>query len=203
MPSLFEGLILASASPRRSKLLAKMDIEFQIVPSRLAELPPLDELPNTYAARMALEKALSVAASYPNHLVIGADTLVSADDRILGKPRSARDAEAMLLALSDRWHEIWTGVAMVCSRRNTERVRVVRSAVCFRALTPREIAEYVGTNEPMDKAGAYAIQGGARRFVTRVRGSYDNIVGLPTLEVMKMLDELGYPLGDEDKLIPR
>ena len=197
MPLRFEGLILASASPRRLKLLAKIGVQFQVVPSELAEIPPLDELPNAYAARMALEKGLSVAASYPDHLVIAADTVVSVDDRILGKPRSTRDAEAMLLALSDRWHDVWTGVAMVCGRRNVECVRAVRSEVRFRVLTPEEVAEYVSTGEPMDKAGAYAIQGGAGRFVSRVKGSYHNIIGLPTVEVARMLNELGYPLGDE------
>ena len=203
MPSLFEGLILASASPRRSELLAKIGIDFQVIPSTLAELPILDELPSAYTARMALEKALSVATSFSNHLVLGADTVVSMDNRILGKPQSHRDAEAMLLALSDRWHEVWTGVALVCGKRNTECVRVVRSEVHFRAMAPEEVAEYVATGEPMDKAGAYGIQGGARRFVKQVKGSYHNIVGLPTIEVTKMLNEVGYPLDDEQVPAPR
>ncbi len=190
----FAGLILASGSPRRSQLLTKMGIEFDVVPSPLAELPPMDERPNTYVARMALEKGLSVATSYPDHLVIGADTVVAIDDRILGKPRSVRDAEAMLLALSDRWHDVWTGVALVCYRRNVELVRVVRSQVCFRALTIEEIADYVEGGEPMDKAGGYAIQGGAAKFVTRVKGSYHNIIGLPTMELARMLNDVGYPL---------
>ncbi len=196
--SMYKGLILASVSPRRSELMRKMGLDFHIVASDLAELPILDELPNSYVARIALEKALRVASSYSDHLVIGADTVVSVDDRILGKPRSARDAEAMLTGLSGRWHEVWTGLAVVCLDRTVEQVRVVRSEVCFRALSTDEIAEYISGGEPMDKAGAYAIQGEARRFVTEVKGSYHNIIGLPTMELSRMLDAAGYPLADDD-----
>jgi len=192
--SLYAGLILASDSPRRSELLKKIGVEFEVVPSRLAELPALDELPNSYVARMALEKALDVASSYADHLVLAGDTVVSIDDRILGKPRSTRDAEAMLMSLSGRWHEVWTGVAFVCLSRRAEHVRAFRSEVRFRVLNPDQIEEYVSTGEPMDKAGAYAIQGGAGKFVAQVKGSYHNVIGLPTLEVTRMLDELDFPL---------
>ncbi len=190
----FAGLILASASPRRFELLKKVGVEFEVVPSDLAELPALDELPNSYAARMALEKALSVASYHPDRLVLSGDTVVAIDDRILGKPRSTRDAENMLMSLSDRWHEVWTGVALVCQRDMTELVRVFRSEVRFRSLNPDDISEYVATGEPMDKAGGYAIQGGASRFIAQVKGSYHNVIGLPTLEVARMLDECGFPI---------
>ena len=190
----FAGLILASASPRRLELLKKVGVEFDVVPSDLAELPALDELPNSYAARMALEKALSVASYHTDRLVLAGDTVVSIDDRILGKPQSTRDAENMLMSLSDRWHEVWTGVALVCQRDMTELVKVFRSEVRFRSLNADDVSEYVATGEPMDKAGGYAIQGGASKFIAQVKGSYHNVIGLPTLEVARMLDECGFPI---------
>ncbi len=187
----FAGIILASESPRRKVLLKKLDVDFTIIPSGLAEMPPMGDAPNAYAARNAMEKAVKVAQSNPEHLIIGADTIVALGDRILGKPKSAREAVLMLSILSGQWHEVWTGICVMCMNRNVQITKAVRSSVLFRDLTNEQIEQYVSTGEPMDKAGSYAIQGGGKVFVKQIKGSYHNIIGLPTLELARVFQELG------------
>ncbi len=189
-----KGIILASESPRRKRLLEKMNVSFEIIPSGIDEIQVMDDLPNTYAARMALQKASKVAEQRPDHLVIGSDTVVAIEDRILEKPNNEREAFLMLNLLSGQWHDVWTGLCVICRKYNIEILETVRSSVLFRDLRKKEIETYIKTGEPMDKAGSYGIQGKARFFVRAVKGSYDNIVGLPTFELGKIFYELG--IGD-------
>lgn len=186
-----ESVILASESPRRKELLEKLVSEFVVIPSNLAEFPAMDELPNTFAVRMAMEKATKVAEENPSSTVIGADTVVALNDRIMGKPSSQDEAGLMLGALSGQWHEVWTGLCLMNVEKNIQEMTAVRSEVLFRELNTAEIEEYVATGEPMDKAGSYAIQGGAKMFVKQIKGSYHNIVGLPTLELSRLFLKIG------------
>ncbi len=188
-------IILASQSPRRKQLLDKLGISFEVVPSRLEEMPPMDERPNTYAVRTAFEKATAVAEQYPSHIVIGADTVVAVNERILGKPSTPDEAKLVLGMLSNQWHEVWTGISVVIQDRDFTENRAVQSYVHFKDLRMDEIEEYVATGEPMDKAGSYGIQGQAKKFVKEIKGSYENIVGLPVLELSKILDKLGVSFG--------
>jgi len=189
--SKFAGIILASQSPRRQKLLEQMGVAFEVIPSELAEMPVMGDRPNVYVARMALEKALKVAHSYPDHLIIGADTIVAWEDRILGKPATGQEAALMLSLLSGCWHDVWTGLCVCCRKQNIQIVKAAHSSVHFRNVTEAEINEYVETGEPMDKAGAYAIQGKGKKFIKEIQGSYHNIVGLPTLELAKIFETVG------------
>jgi septum formation protein len=184
-------IILASQSPRRFDLLSKTAIPFEVIPSRIEEMPPMDERPNTYAVRTAYEKALAVAEEHPDRIVIGADTVVAVEDRILGKPKSPQDAQLMLGLLSGKWHEVWTGISVLHLALDITENRAVKSEVHFKELTLDEIEAYIETGEPMDKAGSYGIQGKAKRFVKEIKGSYENIVGLPVFELCKILDKLG------------
>lgn len=186
-----EPLILASASPRRRDLLAQMGVEFVVCASGIPETPAPGETPAEFARRAAEEKAAAVAASCPRSWVLGADTVVVVDEEIFGKPIDAADARLMLSRLSGRVHRVLTGIALVGPDGRRAGSLVVQSEVEFRALARAEIDAYVESGEPLDKAGAYAIQGGAARFVTRVGGSYTNVVGLPTAEVYALLQECG------------
>ncbi|MEW6235378.1 MAG: Maf family protein [Candidatus Omnitrophota bacterium] len=187
----FSGIILASESPRRRKLLEKMDIVFQTIPSDLVEMPPLGERPNVYASRMALEKAVKVGQAYADYLIVGADTVVAVDAVIMGKPKSPEEALLMLSRLSNRWHEVWTGICVYNQKQNIQIVQAVCSSVRFRNLSLQDIEEYVKSGEPMDKAGAYAIQGRGKVLVKEIKGSFHNIIGLPTLELGKIFQQLG------------
>ena len=187
-------LILASASPRRRELLAQMGEAFDVVPAGLDEVPWPNEAPASYALRNAFEKAGHVLARLPRQedgLLISADTIVVLAGRILEKPADAAHAAAMLRDLSGCTHEVITGLCV--ARRAGGRERwlgdAVRTAVTFRALSEPEIAAYVASGEPMDKAGAYAIQGGAAGMVLAVQGSYTNVVGLPVDELRAMLKQ--------------
>jgi septum formation protein len=182
-------LVLASASPRRQELLHNAGIEFVVHPANLPEIPRAGELPRAFAERMAREKALAVGAQRLKDLVLGADTVVVVDGEILGKPRDAADATRMLRLLSGREHEVITGVCI--AGRGTEDTRSETTMVKFRTLSDDEIRSYVATGEPMDKAGAYAIQGIASRWISRIEGDYFNVVGLPVALVDGMLREHG------------
>lgn len=186
----FAGIILASQSPRREDLLKKMGVHFTIVPSGLDEEPPMDEAPGPYAARLAVQKAVHVGDRYPQHLVIGADTIVALGDRIMGKPDGEADAFEMLSSLSGRWHDVWTGVCLHHRDSETQLIKAIRSSVCFRDLSDDDVHAYIATGEPMDKAGAYAIQGKGGSLVKQVKGSYHNVIGLPTMELGRMLESL-------------
>lgn len=192
-------LVLASASPRRRELLRSRGIDFVILPSAIPEVPQPNESPAAFAQRMARDKATAVAASLETPAwVLGADTIVVADD-ILGKPRDAAEARSMLGRLSGRTHEVMTGVALIAPDRSTASAFHVVTRVAMRPLSAEEIDRYVQTGEPMDKAGAYAIQGGAASFVAEVTGSFTNVVGLPLDEVCAVLERYAViparPLG--------
>lgn len=177
-------LILASASPRRADLLAAAGIAFTVRAAAVDETPRPGESPGEYVVRLALEKARAVRLE-PGEVVLGADTTVVHADRILGKPATAAEARTMLAALSGRTHEVWTGVAVRADGREASAVAVSR--VRFAPLSAEEIAWYVASGEPEGKAGAYAIQGLASRFVESVEGSCSNVVGLPVHLVYALL----------------
>ena len=176
-------IILASESPRRKELLAELGVSFDVVPSGIDEKPWPNEAPASYALRNASDKARAVFGR-TGGVVLAADTIVVCDEHILEKPSDADHARRMLQMLSSRWHEVLTGVCILADGRET--ARAVCTRVQFKALTAAQIDAYVATGEPMDKAGAYAIQGGAAPFIERIDGSYSNVVGLP-LEVLKEL----------------
>jgi septum formation protein len=185
-------LILASASPRRAELLRAAGIQFETLPVDIDETPLPDERPEAHVRRLAEQKARAALVHRPNATVLGADTVVVVDDRILGKPRDAGDASRMLRLLAGREHHVLTGVCLV---RDVAVVDLSCTRVWFSALGEHEIAWYVGSGEPMDKAGAYAIQGLASRFVERIDGSYSNVVGLPVALIYKLLAEFSPVMG--------
>jgi septum formation protein len=178
-------LILASASPRRSELLRNANIAFTVQPAHVLEEPLPNERPLDYAQRLARDKARTIFARHPNDAVLGADTVVVVDAHLLEKPTDERDAERMLQLLSGRTHQVITGIFLVAPGFAQAATEVTQ--VRFSPLSKVEIAEYVRTGEPMDKAGAYAIQGIASRWVERIDGCYFNVVGLPVPRVYRML----------------
>jgi len=186
-------LILASASPRRADLLAAAGFEFEVRPVEIDEQPREAETPADYVLRLAREKA-AAASPASGAVVLAADTSVVVDGQILGKPVDDEDACRMLRLLSGREHEVLTGIAIRHDGR--EASAVASTWVQFLPLTAEEITWYVASGEPRDKAGAYAVQGLASRFVAQIRGSYANVVGLPIALVYKLLIEaFGWPPG--------
>lgn len=181
-------IVLASASPRRAELLHAAGFAFVVEAVDLDESVLAGEAPDTHVRRLARAKATTAAARHPGRTVLGADTVVVVDGRILGKPRDDAEAASMLTALSGRAHQVYTGVAVTDGLVVRDAVDV--SAVWFDALTPEDIAAYVASGEPRDKAGAYAIQGWASRFVQRLEGSYSGVVGLPVAVVHRLLISL-------------
>jgi len=183
-------LILASASPRRRELLTQAGFNFRVHPAHIPEDLLAGEDPIAYVTRLAREKARAVydqlAAAEPRIAVLGADTTVTLDNHILGKPEDASDAARMLRLLSGRTHRVITGVSLV-SAVGVETAAEV-TAVQFLTLSDAEIETYVATGEPMDKAGAYAIQGRAARWIPRIEGCYFNVVGLPIALVATLLE---------------
>jgi septum formation protein len=177
--------VLASASPRRQELLKKAGIEFVVRPADIPEVPASGEAPLAFAERMAREKAQAVYQSVPEAVVLAADTVVAVDDLILGKPENEDDAARMLRLLSGRAHAVMTSVCL--KAKNFEDVRSEKTEVEFALITDDDIRDYVRTGEPMDKAGAYAIQGIASRWINKVDGDYYNVVGLPVDLVWRML----------------
>jgi septum formation protein len=194
------ALILASSSPRRQELLRQAGISFQVHAAHINEDQIADEKPREYAMRLAREKAQAVAPHYPQSYVLGADTIVVVDDEVLGKPKDHADAARMLRLLSGRSHEVTTAVSLIApdavapgavapdARMET---RACTTKVYFRELTEDEIQQYVASGEPMDKAGAYAIQGGASRWTDRIEGEWSNVVGLPLSLVTDLLRSNG------------
>jgi septum formation protein len=200
-------LVLASASPRRSELLTQAGYRFRVHPAHISEDPLPGEDPIAYVTRLAREKAEAVYLELTRELtssdsqelsrdsesglaVLGADTTVTLDNMILGKPADAADAARMLRLLSGRTHRVMTGVAVVTAE--SVEVAAEVTAVRFLTLSDAEIADYVASGEPMDKAGAYAIQGRAARWIPRIEGCYFNVVGLPLALVSAMLESWGY-----------
>jgi septum formation protein len=186
-------LILASASPRRAELLRNAGIPFTVDPAHVPEQPALSESPQRYAERLARDKALTVLQRRGRGLVLGADTVVVVDEHLLEKPLDAADATRMLQLLSRRTHQVITGVCLLAP--GFEQIGAEVTQVVFSPLSAAEIAEYVTSGEPMDKAGAYAIQGMASRWVERIEGCYFNVVGLPIPRVYRMLRRCEETLG--------
>jgi septum formation protein len=182
-------LILASSSPRRAELLRAAGIPFELFPVDVDEGMHKLEPPGEHVRRLAREKAEAGFAKHPDAVVLAADTIVLVGGEMMGKPRDVRDAVRMLRLLSGREHEVLTGIALV-SKRHTV-VEVARTRVWINPLTDLEIDDYVATGEPLDKAGAYGIQGLGSRFIDRIQGSYANVVGLPVSLVYRLLK--GYP----------
>jgi len=178
-------LVLASGSPRRAELLRGAGIRFEAVAADVDERQHGGEDPETYVRRLAAAKAARVATAHPGRAVLGADTTVVVDGVVLGKPDDAAEAASMLARLSGRSHLVLTGVCLIDPAGEAD-AAVAATTVEFRPLTADEISNYVATGEPMDKAGAYAIQGGAGMFVTRVEGAFDNVVGLPVALIQAM-----------------
>ncbi|MFN0107567.1 MAG: Maf family protein [Blastocatellia bacterium] len=183
-------LVLASGSPRRSELLSAAGIDFTIRVADVDEKVLPNELPRDYVVRLSREKAQAVASETDDgEIVLGADTTVVVLNEIMGKPTDVKDAERMLKLLNGKWHEVLTGVSLVSNAGVSSDVALTR--VKFAKITEAEIAWYVATGEPMDKAGAYGIQGYASRFIERIEGSYSNVVGLPVQMVYRLAGELG------------
>ena len=179
-------LILASASPRRAELLRAAGYNFEIVAADIDESVREAETPAQYVRRLASEKSAAVATA--DSIILGADTAVVVDGAILGKPQDDRDAESMLRRLSGRWHEVITGVS--ARQADLEICRVETTCVEFAPLGDADVEWYVKSGEGRDKAGAYAIQGLASRFIPRIEGSYSNVVGLPLAAVAELLKAL-------------
>lgn len=180
-------IILASASPRRQELLRKAGIEFEVHPAEIAEISLVNEDAESFARRMAHEKAYAVQALFPDRTVLGADTVVTIRNEILGKPADEEDAARMLRLLSGQIHGVITAVCLLGN--DFEDIRHESTAVVFDDLTEEEIRAYISTGEPMDKAGAYAIQGGAAKWISHSLGDYYNVIGLPVDLVWRMLRE--------------
>jgi len=183
--------ILASASSRRQELLREAGFSFEIVPSQADESLLLGEGPVEYVSRLARVKALDIGGKIQDRWVLAADTVVAIEGKILGKPAHPREAEEMLRRLSGRVHEVHTGYCLLKSDTSQMRERVVTTKVKFKAPSDSEIQWYIGKEEPLDKAGAYAIQGKAAFMVEEVHGSYTNVVGLPLCEVVEDLRAIG------------
>jgi len=183
-------VILASASPRRRQLLGAANIEFDVIESLVPEQHIAGEPARDYALRMARDKARAVSSRYPDAIVVGADTIVVCENQILEKPADANDARRMLATLSGRTHTVVTAYALARAGDILES-SPVESLVTFRQLADAEIDDYIATDEPYDKAGAYGIQGVGGGFISRVDGSRDNVMGLPTERVVAALARFG------------
>ncbi len=183
--------ILASASPRRSELLRAAGQSFECVASYVDETPRSGEHAVDAATRIALDKARAIFAQQPGHWVLAADTVVIVDGQAFGKPRDGADAARMLERLSGRNHEVATAFVLLDERGEIFVEHVVKTEIVFRSLDAGEIAVYVATGEPFDKAGAYAVQSGGANFVVELRGSRSNVIGLPLDEVERALRAAG------------
>jgi len=193
-------VVLASASPRRQEILRNAGLRFVVHPTDIPEVPHPGEAPRVFAERMAWEKALAVFRQRPNDTILGADTVVTVEEQLLGKPEDQTDAARMLRLLSGRSHIVITGVCLIGPLPETgnskpetsfQDVRSETTLVTVDSLTDDDIRSYIATDEPMDKAGAYAIQGTASRWISRIEGDYFNVVGLPMALVWRMLKQRG------------
>ena len=180
-------IILASASPRRSELMTLAGFRFDVICADIDEIVPEKALPQEVVMSLALQKAQAVAKDHRKSAVVGSDTVVALDGKILVKPRSEKEAAEMLRSLSGRIHKVYTGVAIVCGEKVTSFFE--ETEVEFYPLTDQEILDYVATGEPMDKAGAYGIQGRGAVLVKRINGDYFNVMGLPISKVYRELKD--------------
>lgn len=190
-----KALVLASSSPRRRRLLRELGLCFRVIIPAVDERPRRGESPATHVRRLALAKARAVSTVLPAgggaRWVLGADTVVVLDGAILGKPRDARQAGRMLAGLAGRTHEVFTGIALVPTAGGRARSAVVRSQVTMKPYDAAAIRRYVASGEPLDKAGAYAVQGRGRMLVARVSGSLTNVIGLPLERLSRLLVACG------------
>lgn len=188
-----QGIVLASASPRRREMLERMGVPFVTIPADVAEVVGDGETPKNFVLRVSRDKALAVAKRHPEagRWFIGSDTAVVLDDTIMGKPLDEADAARMLRLLSGTTHEVVSAYAIYDRLHSSWTRRVVRTEVRVRTLTQEEIQGYIASGEPADKAGAYAIQGLGAFMVTGISGSYTNVVGLPLSEILADLEEIG------------
>ncbi len=186
-------LILASGSPRRRQLLDQLGLAHRIAPADIDETPLTAEPPPDFVARMARAKAGAIARAHPQDWVLGADTAVVLEGRILGKPRDRQEGIETLLALAGRTHQVLTGIALAGVAAG---YRLSVSEVRMRPIRPDEAEAYWACGEPADKAGAYAIQGYGARFVEHLSGSYSGVMGLPLFELFQLLEQAGYPAVD-------
>ena len=183
-------IVLASQSPRRAELIARLGLDFDVQPADIDESYQPGETPPSHAERLAREKAEVIAATHPHALVVGSDTIVVVDGDVLGKPKDRAQAVEMLMRLGGRDHEVCTGVAVAMDGRvesGLERVRVR-----FRRLDARACEQYVATGEPMDKAGAYGIQGFGSAIVERIDGDYFAVMGLPVVRMLGLFERFGW-----------
>ncbi|HMK66213.1 MAG TPA: Maf family protein [Thermodesulfobacteriota bacterium] len=190
------SLILASGSPRRKALLRDLGLSLKIIPAEINEIADANEPPTSFAKRMAREKAGLIARLHPERWVLGADTVVALNGRMYGKPKNDRQAMAFLQDLSGKTHQVITGFCLCHKKNRIAFAKSVRTQVTFKILSRQEIKWYVRTEEPRDKAGAYAIQGQGAFCIQKIRGSYTNVVGLPVSEVLEALEKYaGFRLG--------
>lgn len=178
-------IVLASGSPRRHELLKYIVEQFEILPSDIEEIA--EGSPKEQVIKLALDKACDIAGKRPDAVVIGADTLVAIGDMVLGKPKDKANAARMLRQLSGNTHCVYTGLAVIADGQ--AETRCVATEVKFNEMTDDEIAEYIDTGEPMDKAGAYGIQGYGGKFIDRIDGCYFNVMGLPQSVLYEMIRE--------------
>lgn len=183
--------ILASASPRRRELLASIGLDFDVRPSHIPEVHEEGEAPEEYVARLSRDKAHALASQNPSEWVIAADTTVMLDEQLLEKPVDAADAARMLATIAGRTHVVYTGVTLENLERDWRDTRVAESEVRMLPLSSEDIEWYVKTGEPLDKAGAYAVQGIGAMFIESIHGSYTNVVGLPLATLFQMLRRAG------------
>ena len=190
------ALILASASPRRSALLREMGLEFRTLPSSVEEVTPAHLSPHEICQINAYRKAWAIAKQNPDALVLGADTLVFLGERVYGKPHDLDQAMRMLSELQGQTHHVVTGVCLIYHRLHQQSVFAESTAVTFRALAQEDIADYLKVVNPLDKAGAYAIQEHGEKIVSSIQGSYSNVVGLPLERLKKTLTALAVLMDD-------
>ena len=188
------SIVLASGSPRRQELLARLGLSFEVCVADIDEGRLPGEAPEAMARRLSLAKAHAVAPARPRALIIAADTLVVVDQDVLGKPVDEREAYTMLARLRNRAHHVLTGLALADLARHRESVEVVVTRVTMRDYSDDDICRYIGTGDPMDKAGAYAIQAADLNPVARIEGSYTNVVGLPLCALYHRLRAWGVPV---------
>ena len=184
-------IILASSSPRRADLLANLGVSFELAPSDIHERPHPNEAPADYIIRLARAKVIAVARHRETGLLVGADTIVVLDGKILGKPEDEDDADLMLRQLAGRWHAVMTGVALYDAATRREVADYEKTLVRFAQLSDKEIEWYIKTGEPLDKAGSYGIQGLGGLFVEEIAGNYYNVVGLPLPLLYRLAKRMG------------